>query len=43
MFMLLILYHIVMSFVFISHVKKRTLGQAVGLGEGEAYFLICLT
>jgi len=40
--MLLILYHIVMSFVFISYIKK-ILGQAVGLGGGEAYFLICLT
>lgn len=42
--MLLILYHIVIRFVFISHVKKKkTLGQAVGLGGDEAYFLICLT
>jgi hypothetical protein len=32
MFILLLFYHIVISFIFISCVKKITLGQAVGVG-----------
>jgi len=38
MFMLLILYHIVMSFVFISHVKKKNIGTGCGFGWGWGLF-----